>query len=73
MSNQQLDEVLDDAWSWLKPESEEILSNMEMLPVINNVDALPYRDREGESLIHSIVLSRVSGAGTAPSYDQIEY
>lgn len=51
LSNRQLEELLDDAWSWLSPESEEILGNVGMLPIISELGVLLYRNQDGEILL----------------------
>ena len=50
--SQQLQFALDTLWDSLEPESEKILGNVELLPSITNLAALPYRDINGdESLL----------------------
>ncbi|PPR04251.1 hypothetical protein CVT26_004196 [Gymnopilus dilepis] len=40
--------ILDDAWESLRPDSNDILSNLELLPIIVNPEALPYKDNDGK-------------------------
>lgn len=47
LKNEDLVQAMDDAWSKLSPESEEILGNVKLLPVISNETILPYRDTKG--------------------------
>jgi len=47
LDNAELEEVLDCAWLELKPDSEDIMGNIEMIPSLAN-SALPYRNQDGE-------------------------
>ncbi|KAI0753375.1 hypothetical protein C8Q80DRAFT_1096770 [Daedaleopsis nitida] len=51
LSDAQLHEMLDMAWSALNPETEEILSSVERLPLFVQADGLPYRSQSGPDLI----------------------
>ncbi|KAI0739154.1 hypothetical protein C8Q80DRAFT_1112684 [Daedaleopsis nitida] len=51
LSDAQLHEMLDMAWSALNPETEEILSSVERLPLFVQADGLPYRRILGPDLI----------------------
>jgi hypothetical protein len=46
--SQQLQLVLNNLWDSLEPESEKILGNVALLPLIINSTALPYRDINGD-------------------------
>ncbi len=48
LSDTQLCETLDAAWNALKPDTDEILSNVELLPSAAKSTSMPYRDAEGE-------------------------
>jgi hypothetical protein len=47
IADNQLQETLEYAWTTLCPDTEEIVSNMEMLPSITYTE-LPYRDTSGK-------------------------
>jgi hypothetical protein len=46
ITNQQLAEILDLAWDALSPDTEEIISNIEMLPSLTQSN-LPYHNQLG--------------------------
>lgn len=48
LSESQLDEALDTAWEALSPDTEQILTNVELLPAAKRSDALPYKLGDGE-------------------------
>jgi hypothetical protein len=48
LKTSELEEVLDYAWLELKPDSEDIMGNIEMIPCLGN-SMLPYRNQDGES------------------------
>lgn len=47
LKNSELEEVLDCAWLELKPDSEDIMGNIEMIPSLG-YSILPYRNQDGE-------------------------
>jgi hypothetical protein len=47
LKNSELEEVLDCAWLELKPDSEDIMGNIETIPSLGN-SMLPYRNQDGE-------------------------
>ncbi|KAJ6618015.1 hypothetical protein B0H10DRAFT_1947987 [Mycena sp. CBHHK59/15] len=48
INSEQLDEVMKGIWQSLDPESPEMLENLQLLPYINNPQALPYSDSIGQ-------------------------
>jgi hypothetical protein len=44
IEEKQLDELMQTIWSGLSPDTEQIISNIELLPKVENID-LPYRDQ----------------------------
>ena len=48
LKNSELEEILDCAWLELKPDSEDIMGNIEMIPALG-YSMLPYRNQDGES------------------------
>ncbi|KAI9064240.1 hypothetical protein FKP32DRAFT_1649613 [Trametes sanguinea] len=51
LSDAQLREVLDVAWNALKPATDDIVANIELLPSASKSDALPYRNADGAELL----------------------
>lgn len=47
ISTSDLQEALEDAWDALEPDSEEILSNVALLPRLKTPD-LPYKNNDGK-------------------------
>jgi hypothetical protein len=43
--------VLDSLWESLEPETEKIIENVELLPIINNSDSLPYHDHNNNDTL----------------------
>jgi hypothetical protein len=49
LTTRELDDAAKAAWSSLNPETEEIVVNIELLPVVNNGKMFPYKDDRGAS------------------------
>jgi hypothetical protein len=51
LASSDLHAVLDSLWESLEPETEKIIGNVELLPIINNSDSLPYHDHNNNDTL----------------------
>ncbi|KAH9856505.1 hypothetical protein C2E23DRAFT_721964 [Lenzites betulinus] len=71
LSQSQLDEALDAAWSALSPDTEDILTNVDLLPAAKRSDALPYESEETPYFIVKdvpahLTVEKLSAASVVP-------
>ncbi len=58
----QLDETLDVAWDALRPETEDIISNIEELPTLKLSNGLPYQNSTGKLNVLTRYINRLTGS-----------